>query len=223
VVSDGPRAYWRLGETSGTTAADALGAVPGTYQGGVVLGVAGALAGDANTATRFDGGNDKVTMRDPASGSLDFGTGDFTVEAWVRATANDERAIVSKRSYTVGEPYWQATVTDDGSQTGRVRVNTFDGVTSRQVYGPAVRIDDGAWHHVVLAFDRDAGVAIYVDGTMATTSATLPGDVGNTGELLVGKSPGYSYFKGDLDEVAVYASLLSTAQVQAHFAAGRGS
>lgn len=45
----------------------------------------------------------------------------------------------------------------------------------------------------------------------------------NDGSLLVGKSPGYSYFKGNLDEVAVYPALLDAARVQAHYAAGRGS
>jgi hypothetical protein len=187
-----------------------------------VLGVAGAIAGDTSTAVRFDGGNDKVTMGDPASGTLDFGTGDFSVEAWVRATANDERAIVSKRSYTAGQPYWQATVTDDGSRTGRIRVNVFDGSVSRELYGPAIRVDDGAWHHVVVGFDRDVGVTVYVDALAATTAFAFGGNLANDGELLLGKSAGYSYFKGDLDEVALYATALTAERVQAHYLAGRG-
>src|SRR5688500_14316091 len=59
VTADGPRAYWRLGETSGTTAADeTASASPGTYAGGVVLGVPASLAGDPDTAVRFDGVDD---------------------------------------------------------------------------------------------------------------------------------------------------------------------
>ena len=46
VLADGPRSYWRLGETSGTSAADVTGANGGTYGGGVTLGQPGALTGD---------------------------------------------------------------------------------------------------------------------------------------------------------------------------------
>jgi hypothetical protein len=187
----------------------------------VVLGVAGAIVGDSSTAARFDGGNDRVTMGDPASGSLDFGTTDFTVEVWVRATASDERAIISKRSYTAGQPYWQATVTDDGSRIGRVRVNLYDSTVTRELYGPAIRVDDGAWHHVAVVFDRDTGVTVYVDSVAATTSLVFGGNIGNDGELMLGKSAGYPYFKGDLDEGAVYGTALSASQVQAHYLAGR--
>ena len=160
-------------------------------------------------------------MGDPASGALDFGMGDFSAEAWVRATANDERAIFAKRPYGTSIPFWQATVTHDGSQIGRIRVNMSDGVTSVQVYGPAVRVDDSNWHHLVVAFDRDFGITIYVDGVAQSTAGTVAGDLSNTGEFLIGKSPGYSHFKGGLDEVAIYPTLLSAERVQAHYSAGR--
>jgi hypothetical protein len=222
VLADAPRAYWRLGESVGPTAGDELGATNGVYLSGVGLGAIGALAGDLNTAATFDGGDDKITMGDPASGALDFGLGDFSAEAWVKATANDERAIFSKRPYGTAIPFWQATVTDDGSRTGRVRVNLSDGVASSELYGPAIRVDDGNWHHVVVVFDRDVGVTVYVDGTGATTPTAVTGDLSSTGEFLIGKSAGYAHFKGSIDEVAVYPSALDPARVQAHLVAGRG-
>jgi hypothetical protein len=222
VLSDGPVAYWRLGESSGTTAADELGLAPGTYKQGVTFGAVGALADYANAAVSLDGGDDRVTMGDPADGRLDFGTHDFTAEAWVRATANDERVIIGKRAYgTPSPPYWQVTVSDDGSHVGQIRVNVFDGVVTPQVYGPNIRVDDGLWHHVVVAFDRDAGIIIYVDGVSAGTDGPTTGDVSNTGEFVLGKSPGYTEFKGDLDEVAVYPYLLSPQRVAAHYAAAQ--
>jgi hypothetical protein len=223
VLSDEPRAYWRLAEAIGTAAADELSAAPGTYLGGITLRASGALEGEANTAAAFDGGDDRISAGDPASGSLDFGTGDFSVEAWVKATANDERALVSKRPYTTGSPYWQLTVSDDGSQTGRIRVNMSDGTASLQAYGPAVRVDDGVWHHVVVVVDRDAGITIHVDGAALTTAGVVSGDVSNAGELQIGKSPGYAHYKGVIDEVAVYAAALSADRVQAHRAAGLGT
>jgi Concanavalin A-like lectin/glucanases superfamily len=219
VLSDAPRAYWRLGETSGTSASDELGAAPGTYLSGAVLGAPGALAGDANTAVGLDGVDDRVSMGDPASGALDFGTGDFSAEAWVRTTVNGERTIVSKRPST--GPYWQFTVTDDSGHAGQIRVNASDGTTTRQAYGPARRVDDGAWHHVVVVFDRDTGIVVYVDGVSQATAGPLTGDVSSSGPFLVGKATGYGYLAGDVDEVAVYPAALPAARVAAHYSAAR--
>jgi hypothetical protein len=222
VLTDTPRAYWRLGESSGTRATDEMGLAHGTYQGGTILGVPGALAGEADTAIRLDGGNDQVNAADPGDGSLDFGFEDFSAEAWVKASANDERAVISKRQ--LGDaPYWQVTVTDDGSQTGRIRASLYDGAATLHAYGPAIRVDDGGWHHVVVAFDREEGITIYVDGESRTTPGAVPGDLSNAGNLLVGKVTGYPYFKGELDEVAVYARALSAADVDAHRAVGLSS
>jgi hypothetical protein len=58
-----PSIWCRLGESSGTTAADASGnGRDGTYSGGPDPRRAGALTGDANTAVTFDGSNDKVAF-----------------------------------------------------------------------------------------------------------------------------------------------------------------
>jgi hypothetical protein len=171
----------------------------------------------------LDGGNDRITMGDPSDGRLDFGTRDFSVEAWVRAAANDERVIVGKRAYGLpAPPYWQLTVSDDSSHVGRIRVNLYDGIVSPQVYGPDVRVDDGGWHHVVVAFDREVGITIYVDGVGAATAVPIMGDVSNDGEFMLGKAPGYTEFKGDVDELAIYDGLLSLDRVAAHYSAARG-
>jgi hypothetical protein len=220
-MSDQPRAYWRLAETGGTTAADELGGAPGTYLSGPALGLPGAVAGETNTAVRLDGVDDRVSMGDPADGRLDFGTGDFSVEAWLKTSVNGERTIVSKRSST--GPYWQFTVTDDAGQTGRIRVNASDGATTRQAYGPAIRVDDGAWHHVVVVFDRDMGIVVHVDGQSLVTAGPLAADVGNSGPFLIGKATGYGYLAGDVDEVAVYPAILSAPRVAAHYAAAHSS
>ena len=44
VLGSAPAGYWRLGEIAWSSAADELGARPGSYSGGVMLGTAGALA-----------------------------------------------------------------------------------------------------------------------------------------------------------------------------------
>jgi hypothetical protein len=217
VRADAPRAYWRLGELTGTVAAEDQGRANGTYSGGVVLGV-GSSNHDPNAAARFDGGNDKVSVPDPADGSLDFGTDDFTAEAWINTTVSDERAIVGKRSSNSGEPYWAVTVTDDPNHNGQIRAAYSDGTNVRQAYS-ANGVLDGAWHHVVVWFDRDSGITISVDGVTKFTALAIDPDVSNTAEVQIGKSPTHNYFKGDLDEVALYSGLPPVDRIQAHAAA----
>ena len=220
VLADAPRGYWRLGETSGTTAADLSGNnLPGTYQNGTILGVPGAIP-DGNPAARFDGLDDRVNMADPASGALDFGTGDFTVEAWVRTGANGEQIIASKQIGTAGVPYWQVTVTDDFGHAGSVRAKLYDGTVTRQVYGPPVHVDDGAWHHLAVVFARASGITIYVDKIFVSqTAGAMAGDVSNTANFLVGGRTISSYpsWSGDIDEAAVYPSALTQARLAAHY------
>jgi Concanavalin A-like lectin/glucanases superfamily len=223
-MSDSPRAYWRFGETSGTVAADETGNAPGQYRSGVTLGVLGALFGDTNRAARFDGTNDLVGMSDPASGILDIGTNDATIEAWVKGTEENDRAIISKRVASISQPYWEIVVTDDQSHKGHARVTVYNGSVTRTAYGPLIRVDRNGWHHVVALLDRDSGITVYVDGVAQTTAGTFTGSLANSAELIVGKSggsPSSPYYKGDLDEVALYGNLLTSTQIQAHFAKGK--
>jgi hypothetical protein len=220
VMADAPRAYWRLGETSGAAAADETTTAAGAYQGTVVLGVAGAIAGSANGAVRFDSGNDRVSMGDPASGALDFGAGDFSVESWIKTTSNGGQVVVGKRT---SGPGWSIAVSGATGHDGEVQAAIADGVVTRQAYGPATRVDDGAWHHIVLVADRDIGVTVYVDGLSLATAAPTTGSVSNTAAFQIGRVSNSNAFRGDVDEVAVYPTLLSPARVQAHYNAGRGA
>ena len=79
---DGATTYWRLGETSGTTAANAGAAgaaANGTYQAGVALGAAGATQ-DANTAVTFNGAANSYVV-----GTVPV-TSNITVEVWAKST-----------------------------------------------------------------------------------------------------------------------------------------
>ena len=53
VLADHPISYWRLDETSGTTATDVQLANTGAYVGSPTLGQPGAIVGDPDTAVSF--------------------------------------------------------------------------------------------------------------------------------------------------------------------------
>jgi hypothetical protein len=222
INADAPAGYWRLGETTGTTAADESATHnSGAYQNGVILGVPGGLATSPNTAARFDAVNDRVSMGDPANGSLDFGTSDFSVEAWVKTTMNGDETVVSKQPTSTG-PYWHVTISDDPGQVGQVRATISVGTVVRVVYGPT-RVDDGQWHQIVVVFGRATGITIYVDGNSSRfTSGATTATVSNTGPFQIGTRVDYAYFNGDIDELSVFGRALSAQQVQAHFEKGTG-
>src|SRR5436190_1194756 len=68
--------YWRLGEQSGTAAADETRTSAGSYQGGYTLGGPSALARDSNTSVGFDGVSGEMKTSGPALASS------ASIEGW---------------------------------------------------------------------------------------------------------------------------------------------
>jgi hypothetical protein len=96
VGASGPIGYWPLDETSGTTAYDAApGALNGTIQGGVTLGVPAPIAGA--TAMQFDGGNCTGINLDVAATALAV---DFpTIEMWIQTSDTPAAFLFRWRYY----------------------------------------------------------------------------------------------------------------------------
>ena len=216
VLADSPIAYWRLGETSGTKTADSAGTFSGSIIGGMTLGIAGALAGDTNTAMRFDGKSAYVSV--PDNNALDV-TGDFTVEAWAKPTALSGigGAIVHKGGAT-GYPVWQyrLSITSGNKWRGTV----FVGNSNITVTDPSTP-STTSWTYLVMT-KAGSTLTLYVNG-VAVATTTISGTVNtSTGILAIGRTGGSStdYFNGGIDEVAVYGTALTASRVQAHYNAG---
>lgn len=210
VMADSPAGYWRLGETSGTTAADFTGSFPGTYSGGPLLGRSSLLPAESNTAVGFDGTNDYVRV---ANASALSPTAQVSVEAWIRPdtipAAGSFTSVVTKpEAYSLqfNGPKLEFTVMRN---TTRYRTQAAAGA-----------IVAGQTYHVVGSYDG-ARTHLYVNGT-EVASIALTGAVGSsTSALNFGSWSGTTErFTGTIDEVAVYRTALSAARVQAHRSAG---
>ena len=216
VQSDSPVGYWRLGESSGTTAADLTGAPSGTYVGGVTLGTPGALVSDPDTAVQLNGSTGYVRVDNRAN--LNFTSGDFTTEAWVRPGTSGSMAILQKGGSS-GYSVWQyrMSLTSSGHWRGTVFVGTSN-ITVTDPGSPNL----SAWTHLVLV-RQGSLLKLYVNGLEAART-TFTGDVNtSTGMLAIGRAGGSSsdYFRGAVDEVAVYPRALPESAVFAHYTAGR--
>ena len=159
----------------------------------MLLGRPGALSGDTDTAVQFDGVNDNVNFGDPANDSLELGTTDFSIELWMKTGLNNSQSVIGKQGSSGA--YWQLLVTNAASQLGKLRATFNDGATTRQLFSSA-RVDDNAWHHVLVSFKRATGVDMYVDGAKTSLTGALTGSLNNTAALQIGKVTGFPYYTG---------------------------
>jgi subtilisin family serine protease len=211
VLADAPVSYWRLGETSGTNAGDEKGTNPGTYQSSPTLGATSLLATDAgNTAVSFDGTNDNVKV--PSSASLQF-TSSLSLEAWIKPTSlptsGKFASILTKaESYSLqfNGPRLEFTIMQSGV---RQRLQAAEGaITAGQTY------------HVVGTYDGTTQ-RLYINGNLVASTALSGSATTNTNVLYIGSwNSAEEFFKGTIDEPAVYGSVLSPSRIAAHYEAG---
>ena len=155
------RRHWRLGETSGTTAYDQAGAADLTVGTGVTRGVAGALAGDANTAYSFNGTRTAIARHRRRRGRR---RNTFTVEAWFQTTSTRRRQDrrLRQRARPGSSTTYDRHVYMDTAGPGELRRGPQR--LSTRAHGHQHRgFNDGKWHHVVASLSP-AGMALYVDG-----------------------------------------------------------
>jgi hypothetical protein len=224
VIADGPASYWRLDETSGTSAADSAGSQTGTYRNGVTLGQTGAMSAAANKAAGFDAVDDDVQVGDV----YDYaGTASFSVEFWMKRTATNDtlwRPVIVKEdpgadwSSRQGWAMWLA------PNSNKVSMERWNGAASSGI--STSTINAGSWYHIVATYDGST-IRLYVNGTLNRSAAsslsmndhTIPLRFGSFGSYT--DSSWFSRYSGLLDDVAIYSSTLSAAQVRTHYNAGR--
>ena len=232
VLADGPVAYLRLGEASGSTAADSSGnGNTGTYTSGPTLGVAGVVARTPDTAVDFDGVNDYVNIAD----SPDINNGgpfsEKSVELWFDADTVTPRQVLYEQG---GDSRGISVYVEADMLYGLVWNVPSDGPGTP--YGPLVvstPVTAGEQHHVVLVID-DVGdvMELYLDGTSVDTvggvgplhlhSANIGlGAMNDTARFADGTEFGNGrYFDGTIDDLALYNSLLSAGRVLDHYLLG---
>lgn len=223
ILADHPDIYWRLGESGGATAFDSSGnGRDGTYRGGPVLGVPGAIKGDPDTAVKLDGVEDSVSWQPARRQSS---RGPFSVEAWVRSgRATGERAFMSTR-WT--RDYSFDIKLSDFDRRG-IRVDVGDGSTWYATETVAFDWERFATYHIVAVATMN-DVTLYVDGVSIGTVGYSCSDYcrkplfyGPKHRVQVGQNDSFGeWFAGRVDEAAVYRYALTPEQVAAHYAAGR--
>lgn len=158
-----------------------------------------------------------------SAASINLGSGDFTVFAWVRfpvAPPNDSMILGKRAGGFDGDEGWELKFNSGVGETIRWDVETD--VTGRQrAEGTATNITDGNWH--LLAADHTDGaptgqLQIWYDGAViATKVAATPGTVNTVTPLVIAaayNTPNTNYLTGEVAQIYVCSRLLTLAEHQ---------
>ena len=202
IVSDGIVLCLDAGNTksypdTGSTWYDLLGSINGTIDGATF----------DNGIFDFDGTNDKVTI--PDSTDFEFGSGDFTVEAWINqsnaaGSGDTAHTIVNKWHNTSNAKEWILRI-DNGTGSNKLQwLQTTDGTNNQILTGNTV-INTGTWYHVAVVGDSGT-IKLFVNGTQQSSTLSQGTIHAHSNELILGynKSTPGQWMDGKIALVRVY-------------------
>ncbi|MCY0939522.1 LamG-like jellyroll fold domain-containing protein [Streptomyces sp. H34-S4] len=222
VQATSPVNYWRLGDTSGASAADEISSGGnGSYHDGVTLGAVGAFLDGDDGAVSFDGTQGAIDV--PAE--TISGATWLTVELWFR-TDQPNGVLLGLQNTELGTTPtdWNPSLLIDAD--GKLRSELWHGGAGTPIT-TNTPVTDNQWHHVVLA-GGPSGQTLYLDGAKvgylggAAAPETLAQaylGAGYSSPEWDGQPKGTRYFSGQLDEVAFYDKALTPAIVANHYKA----
>lgn len=155
----------------------------------------------------FGGVDGSVSVGTPGSGLSDslWGTGaDFSVSLWFKCGTAAPYDLFSWYYAGGGDPAINFRITaNEPSLAGTVLVHLSSFVTYKA-------FTSGAWNHCAVV--RTSGIlAIWVDGVQEPFTGSVATDMNNNSAALTFGSPGF--LDGNLDEIAVFTSALSGANI----------
>src|SRR6202158_3488797 len=213
VLGSTPSLYFRLGDGAGSVyAADSSGSnqfanLSGTY----VLGSSGAIVGDPATALGLTNGQ----LQYFPSRGLPQGSSARSVELWVR-TSNVNGSLVGWGDNGGFRTRFQFNLAN-GNQV--VLGTNFDDHT----FTASRSLADGFWHYIVLTYDGNLTLTVYVDGTALPTQAlgAALGTAFTSLGMVAGRDEmgGNNPVVGTIDELAIYSRALTAMDVTNHFTA----
>lgn len=201
VLASSPLSYFRFSETSGTDAIDEQDYAEATYVGTFTLEADG--INTSNTAVSLAGGEIRVSS--PAFGF----SGNISVEAWVYVDSTVNQAIFH---------HW-----DGQGLSLEILNNKLMWYLSTSVEGDVnitatTNFPTGQWVHVAGVWDGSQ-LNAYINGSIINTPATATGTRVLSENIFTigGRSDGNGGpLLGKIDEVAVYNSALSQAEIIEH-------
>ncbi|MGH1525255.1 PKD domain-containing protein [Leifsonia sp. L25] len=221
VYNAGPDLYWRLDDTSGTTA---KGSDPwgnnGTYSGlPTTMSQPGALSGNVGSSVLFNTANNGSNGGVVASNQQYANPTVYTEEIWFKTATTTGGKLIGFGDQPTGlsSNYDRHIYMQDD---GRIVFGVWTGQTNT-ITSPNA-LNDNQWHMAVASQGPD-GMSLYVDGQLVGTNPQTQAQGYNGYWRLGGDNTWGStgpYFNGYLDEAAVFSSELTAQQVANQYSLG---
>lgn len=219
VISHNPIGYWRLGESSGTVAADSSSNSPehpGTYYNTPTLGQTGIVSNTSDTSVLFEQANQEYVETATFSGVTSLLP--CTIECFIKTSgASDSYAgIVFYRETNA----LASGLNIRGSTLGKLGYH-WKNAGNTYGYTGAPTLSDDTWYYVALVVESSKATfyAIEERGSVMTAVNSVTHtalDCSGDGWFIGRDSATTRYFQGHLDEVAIYDTALNRAKIESH-------
>ena len=196
-----PGLVMRANYTITVTASNAYGSSPSTSSASASMTLPG---GDTDTALMLTG-TQYAEVNDSTGSPFDI-TGNITLQAWVypTSTCTSDQAVVGKmNSYMLycGVGVWRYVFDADGVNWGSGNSN--------------IKVVPNEWIHIAYV-KSSTTLQIFVDAQLAQTVTGQPATMSpNNDKFQIGRYESGNFFNGEIDEVRVYNSARTQAQIQA--------
>ncbi|NCC23336.1 MAG: DUF1566 domain-containing protein [Alphaproteobacteria bacterium] len=216
---DGLVGWWKLDETSGTTAVDSSGnGNDGTMQSGLDAG-SESTPGKIGTALDFDGVDDRIEIGDDPV----LNPADWTLSAWFRVdatTADGSQEIMCKSS--AGDTNFDYCMNFDQPQNSfRCMYRNAGSWVIAQ--NDAVVVDIGRFYHGTCVYDSVTNtLSAYLDAALMEGQDGLGVTPPNTADpVLIGRRMTNSdEFNGKIDDVRIYNRALTADEIMEIYSLG---
>ncbi len=177
------------------------------------------VVGQVNGAHYFYPGHFHAVQPQP---ELDFGTGSFSIDAWIRAVGNggaDVQAIADKLDLS-GPNVGFALYINDRFLKLNLNGSTF--ASASQITGANPMANSGPWYHVAAVVDRGTGLGtLYLNGVPDAVFVPSPLTVDNALPLWIGETRlVQSVGEIAVDELELFNRALSASEIHDLFVAG---
>lgn len=207
-LNSGLRGRWPINETFGSVCRD--------YVARNHINLVGASLSRAGIS--FDS-DDYGTVSQSAA--LDFGTGSFSVCAWIDHSGPLDEAkrlfYKSGGALSASEPGWSIYYDTSSKAFGRIQISDGSTIVTASPSG-GTTLNSGKLFLCVVFDRRDGEAIIYVDGSPQNSNidiSSVTGSTDNSGDLVFGRYPplDIQHFIGDMENISIYARALKSPEI----------
>ena len=182
--------------SNGTISLASTGATTGTIT----------VTTNTDNALYLDGVNDNVTA--PDNNALDFGTGNFTAEIWVKPDNFSSRMDYFDKKTSAGVNDLSIFVGTDA----KVEFFTSTSSGNETFFLSNSTLTAGKWNHIAIVRNGTSH-QIYINGVLDASLTGTARNISSTGLLHIGDNSGSFFTKGSVDELRFWNTARTAAEI----------